>query len=174
MKTQALLLSAIVLVMAFVLTPREGDGSEAIPVQVAQAPATTPANVSPFYSAGGETILPREGDGHFYADVMVQGAPVRMLVDTGASFIALTRDDADALGLAWYEEDSIVVGQGASGDVYGVPLHLSEVELGGHIVRNVQAAVITDGLHVSLLGQSFLGRIETMRIEQDRMVLSGS
>src|SRR5262245_56642238 len=46
----------------------------------------------------GEVVLEREADGHFYADVGVDGATAHMLVDTGASVVALTAEDAEALG----------------------------------------------------------------------------
>jgi aspartyl protease family protein len=52
-----------------------------------------------------------------------------------------------------------------------VPVTLDEVELGDHRAREVQAAVIVDGLKVSLLGQSFLQQIDALRIEGDRMIL---
>ena len=52
-----------------------------------------------------DVLLLREPDGHFYADVSVGGATARMLVDTGASVIALTAEDANRLGIAWSDAD---------------------------------------------------------------------
>lgn len=117
-------------------------------------------------------ILSRESDGHFYADVAVAGAPLRMMVDTGASVIALTAADAQAAGLNWSEADVRVIGRGASGDVRGVPVMLGDVEVGGMNARNVQAVIIPEGLDVSLLGQSFLSSISNVEISEDRMILS--
>ena len=50
-----------------------------------------------------DAAIARSADGHFYADLMVNGAPVHFLVDTGASVVALTRDDAQKVGLQFSE-----------------------------------------------------------------------
>lgn len=121
----------------------------------------------------GETVLDRAGDGHFYSDIRVNGALVHALVDTGASTVALTGADARAAGLDWREEDLVPVARGASGVVYGVPVKLEAVELGGIEVEGVMAAVVPEGLDVSLLGQSVLSHLSGVRIEGDRMVLGG-
>lgn len=123
--------------------------------------------------SAGETVLPRGANGHFFADAAVNGSPVHFLVDTGASMVALTGADASAAGLVWSDADVRVVAQGASGPVYGVPVRLDRVSLGGHEANNVEAAIIPRGLDISLLGQSFLSTIEPVRIEGDRMVLGG-
>lgn len=132
---------------------------------VADAPAAA--------GASGEVVLRREGDGHFYARALVKDRPIRFLVDTGATGVALTAADARAAGFVWSDDDLEPVGRGASGTVYGVRVTLPSVELGGTYARNVGAAIIPDGLHVSLLGQSFLKRAKGMRIEGDRMILDG-
>jgi aspartyl protease family protein len=121
--------------------------------------------------SAGETVLPRAPNGHFYAQASVNGSPVNFLVDTGASMVALTGEDAAAAGLTWSDADVRIVAAGASGPVYGVPVRLDHVNLGGHEASNVEAAIIPKGLDVSLLGQSFLSTIEPVRIEGDRMVL---
>lgn len=118
-----------------------------------------------------EVTLDREVDGHFYADVVVDGVPSRMLVDTGASVIALTGDDAAAAGLHWDPNAVAVVAQGASGPVYGVQTRLSTVTLGNFEARDVDALIIPEGLGISLLGQSFLSTVDTVEIAGDRMVL---
>lgn len=120
---------------------------------------------------GENVTLDREADGHFYADVSVDGVSSRMLVDTGASVIALTGDDAAAMGLYWNPADVTHVAQGASGPVYGVHTVLGSVRLGEFEAQNVPAMIIPEGLGISLLGQSFLSTISTARIEGDQMVL---
>jgi aspartyl protease family protein len=121
----------------------------------------------------GEVVLPREADGHFYADVGVDGATAHMLVDTGASMVALTAEDAEVLGIAWNPEAVQPVARGASGAVYGVPVTIERMQLGQLEVSGVQAIVVPEGLGVSLLGQSFLSQIERVEMDQDRMVLGG-
>ena len=130
---------------------------------------------APSYSAwaAGTTELPRAADGHFYADAAINGAQVNFLVDTGASVVALTGDDARAAGIGWSDADVRPVARGASGPVYGVAITLDEISVGGHIARNVSALVVPEGLEISLLGQSFLSTVQPVRIDSDRMVLGG-
>ncbi len=99
-----------------------------------------------------EVVLERKGDGHFYATAEVNGRPIRFLVDTGASAIALTADDARALGFGWTPAELSVVGRGASGEVTGKIVELHHVRLGGKEAWNMRAAIIPEGLQVSLLG----------------------
>jgi aspartyl protease family protein len=121
----------------------------------------------------GPVVLPREADGHFYADVIVDAASSEMLVDTGATVIALTDEDANSMGIAWDQAQVRPVARGASGDVYGVPVLLDTVRIGDLEVRGVEAIVVPDGLDISLLGQSFLSRIGKVQIETGRMILGG-
>ena len=149
--------------------PRTGDAraeadGEASTLTLATSQATADWN------AGGHT-LHRTRDGHFYAEATVDGTPMRMMVDTGASVIALTAEDAVAAGLIWDDSKVMPIGTGASGTVYGVRARLSEVEIGGIVRRNVQAVIIPEGLEVSLLGQSWLSQVDTVEIVDDRMVL---
>jgi aspartyl protease family protein len=147
------------------------------------APASAPATVasgsahlaSPRAAeANGDAVLNRSSDGHFYADVSVESAELRMLVDTGASVVALTGSDAEAIGLEWTEDELFPIGRGASGDVIGKPVRLERVRLGDLEAENVEAMIVPEGLDVSLLGQSFLGRVGKVEIEDGRMVLGGS
>jgi len=121
----------------------------------------------------GEVALPRADDGHFYADVSIDGSPSHMLVDTGASTVALTAEDADAAGLQWNEDDVHVVASGANGPVYGVNVTLERVAIGQLEAQNVEAMVIPEGLGISLLGQSFLSKIDRVEMADDKMVLGG-
>ena len=79
----------------------------------------------------GALTLKREWDGHFYADIQINGTSIRMLVDTGATTIALSRDDARRAGLGISIGMPNVVGRGASGDVKGEYVTLDRVSLGG-------------------------------------------
>jgi aspartyl protease family protein len=139
-----------------------GEEPEAL-LSVAAAQAST--------SAWEEDVLMRDQDGHFYADVRVDGNSYRMLVDTGATVVALTGADAEAMGLDWREEDVRPVAQGASGPVSGVHATIPNLALGNHEVSGVPALIIPEGLEISLLGQSFLGTIGSVRISGDQMVL---
>jgi aspartyl protease family protein len=122
---------------------------------------------------GGEVVLAREGDGHFYADVTVDAVSTRMLVDTGASVVALTGEDADAVGIVWSLQDLEPVARGASGPVQGVRVTIDRMQLGAFEMHAVEAVVIPEGLPVSLLGQSFLAQVPRVAMERETMVLGG-
>jgi len=121
----------------------------------------------------GEVRLPRQPDGHFYVDAAIDGQVTRMLVDTGASVVALTGEDAQAIGLTLDPAEVRPVARGASGVVHGVPVTLQNLSLEGLETRNVQAIIVPDGLGMSLLGQSFLSRIGRVEIHDGTMVLGG-
>ncbi|MCB2085644.1 MAG: TIGR02281 family clan AA aspartic protease [Sphingomonadaceae bacterium] len=174
--------AGILLLAVYTFTPREDAGG----VADADAPAETgkpeaangwgkpkvaAAQRKTSYTSGGQTILPRNRDGHFYADIRVNGSTNRFLVDTGASVVALTAGDAQAAGLTWDDSEVREIGSGASGAVYGVPVVLDEVSLDGHEARAVPAVIIPEGLEISLLGQSFLNKIDAISVRNDEMVL---
>ena len=121
----------------------------------------------------GEVVLERAVDGHFYADIDVSGATAHMLVDTGATTVALTGEDAEAIGITWNPDEVRPVASGASGPVYGVPVTIERMALGQLEVENVEAVVVPEGLGISLLGQSFLSRIQRVEMEAGKMVLGG-
>jgi len=116
-------------------------------------------------------VLDRADNGHFYADGQVNGHTVHFLVDTGATDIALTKADAQAIGLDFSPANFTVVARGANGDVRGKVLELASVQIGNKEVDGVRAVVLDDGLDVSLLGQSFLQRVAAVTIAGDRMTI---
>lgn len=121
--------------------------------------------------SGGEVRLGRAGDSHFYADTEVDGTNIRMLVDSGASIVALTRRDAEAIGI---DVDSLPIGgmaRTAGGDVPMRTVTLGSVVVEGIEVRQVPAAVIDADMGVSLLGQSFLAKLDAVNVEGDTMTL---
>lgn len=117
-----------------------------------------------------QIVLSREMDGHFYAEVEVNYGKARFLVDTGASMVALTGDDAKELGLDWTEDELQMVGRGASGDVRGKQVMIDHMQIGNFEANAVRAVIIPEGLDVSLLGQSFLARIGSVNIKDNKMV----
>lgn len=115
----------------------------------------------------GQTLI-RAPDGHFYADAQVNGARIRFMVDTGASMVALTHDDAQRAGIALGDERGFA--QGAGGEIAFTPVTIDRLAVGPLEARAVRGAV-ADELPVSLLGQSFLERVGSVEIRGDSMVL---
>lgn len=119
---------------------------------------------------GNSVALERSSDGHFYADVEINGAPVHMLVDTGASGVALSRDAARSAGIATSIGMNEVVGEGADGAVRGEQVRIDRIRLGSASAEGVEAVVLNSG-GMSLLGQDFLQRFTSVEIKGDHMVL---
>ena len=118
----------------------------------------------------GAVVLQRSDNGHFYADVEINGVPVHMLVDTGASGIALSRDDARKAAIATSIGMNDVVGQGADGSVHGEWVTIDRMTLGPKTVEQTPALVLNGGQQ-SLLGQTFLKQFASVEIHGDTMTL---
>jgi aspartyl protease family protein len=121
--------------------------------------------------AGDRIALRRGRDGHFAATLEVNGAPVRFLVDTGATSMVLARDDARRVGIDLDGLIYSVPSMTANGPVYSAPVRLAEVRFGPHVDRDVAATVSGGGLGISLLGMGYLDRFRSLTIEGDRMLL---
>jgi aspartyl protease family protein len=116
-------------------------------------------------------VYPADRRGHIVLDAVVNGAPVRFLVDTGASFVILTPADARAAGLnprqlAFNEHAST-----ANGEVRIATVTLREISLGQLSIDDVPAAVI-EHLNVSLLGMSFLNRLQSYEMRNGKLTIA--
>jgi len=118
----------------------------------------------------GSIQLERSPDGHFYADVDINGATVTMLIDTGATGIALSREDARKAGIATSIGMNEVVGRGADGSVHGEFVTLDRIALGEKSAEQMHATVLNSG-EQSLLGQEFLQKFASVEIRGDTMTL---
>ena len=147
-----------------------GSSASATQVVPSGPRATDSQPVKSFALDDGSVELQRADDGHFYADVRINGAPIHMLVDTGASGIALSREDASAAGLASSIGMPNVVGHGADGDVHGEWVKLDDVELGPLTAHDLDAVILNGG-DQSLLGQTFLSKYSSVEIRGNTMVL---
>jgi aspartyl protease family protein len=114
-------------------------------------------------SSRARATLAADTRGHFYAEGIVNGLPVRFIVDTGASLISLPQAEADRLGIHW-RAGKLGATRTANGvaPVYLVKLDL--VKIGDIEVRNVDALVHEGAsLDQALLGMSFLNRVQMQR-----------
>jgi clan AA aspartic protease (TIGR02281 family) len=101
--------------------------------------------------------------GHVAITPLVNGAPVRFLVDTGASRVTLTLDDARAAGIGRGELVFSQRSQTANGPAREAPISLREIRVEQLSIDNVAAAV-NENLNISLLGMSFLKRLKSFEI----------
>lgn len=126
---------------------------------------------TPAFAGAGEVRIGRAGDSHFYTDANVDGTRLRMMVDSGASIVALTRRDAEAIGI---DVDRLPIAGSAStagGVVPMRPVMLDSIDVDGVEVRHVQAAVIDADMPASLLGQSYLSKLSSVTVEGDTMTI---
>ncbi len=108
---------------------------------------------------GSDAQVVRAADGHYWAEALIDGRAVRVMVDTGASVVVLTREDAARVGVLLKPADFDATVQTASGPVGAAPVTLDHVAVAGARVDHVEALVVKDGLPHSLLGMSYLGRL---------------
>lgn len=119
----------------------------------------------------GAVELRRAPDGHFYADVQVNGQKLTFIVDTGASDIVLSREDAAWVGIDVSTLSFDGIADTANGPVPTARVRLDQVALGSYTDRDVPARVNGGDLTGSLLGMSYL-RDYALKIDGDRMILS--
>lgn len=122
--------------------------------------------------ASDSVVVPRDRRGHFRTEGRIDGRRLDFLIDTGASVIALTADDAASLGLHPGDSEYRVMLKTANGVVRAAPTTLDMVEIGGIMVRDVVAVVMPEGaLSENLLGMSFLSRLHHFEYSDGKMVL---
>lgn len=126
---------------------------------------------TPVETAPGTAYLSRDMTGHFHAEALVNGTHVRFLVDTGASDVALSAADAQRIGVDPASLRYTVPYQTANGTIYAARVTLNEVTIGGITLRDVAASISREGLDTSLLGMSFLGRLDAVEVRGERLVL---
>ncbi|MCQ4629419.1 TIGR02281 family clan AA aspartic protease [Shinella sp. CPCC 100929] len=125
-------------------------------------------------SASGEQIMVihKGVSGHFEADVSIDGTPLRMLVDTGASSVVLSYEDAMRLGI---NPDNLVFSidvSTANGRALAAPVTLREVAIGPILRGTIRGMVTEQGrLDQSLLGMSFLETLGSIEIARDELRL---
>jgi len=108
--------------------------------------------------------------GHFFAEGQINGGPIRFVVDTGATTVAIPASEANRLRID-YQKGRRVATDTAGGRMPAYLIMLNSVRIGDIELQNVEAIVIEQGLSAALLGNSFLGRTD-MRREGQTMVLT--
>ncbi len=123
-------------------------------------------------SAPREVHLRAADNGHFFAQIYLNGEPVDVLVDTGATHVALRYEDAMAIGLDVKDSDYTLVAKTANGSAKAAPVTLDEVRIGDIIIRNVEATIGQPGTKfITLLGMTFLSKLSRVDIRGKELVL---
>jgi aspartyl protease family protein len=123
----------------------------------------------------GRTVeIGRANGGDFDVTAQVNGKRVQMVLDTGASSVVLSHDDARAAGLPLEVLNYSVTIDTANGRTRAAPVTLDRISIGGLEERSIDALVTQPGqLKTSLLGMSFLNRLQSWEVSGDRLVLRG-
>ena len=149
------------------------------PEQMAQrlstaVPARGPATKSGTALASSPRVELQAGrNGHFFSDVEINGRRIGVMVDSGASSVALSYEHASSLGIYVKESDFTWRSNTANGVIAIAPVMIDKITLGEITVRNVQGTVSAQGVQLSqpLLGMSFLSRLAKVEMNAGRLIL---
>jgi aspartyl protease family protein len=148
------------------LTPRLGETRAEFEARINGLPRPATS------AAPSEVAIPADARGHFYVQATVNGTRVRMMVDTGATGVVLSREDARRVGINPQPSDFTARTSTANGIVPVAPIVLNEVAVGEISVRDVPALVHPDSrFQGSLLGMSFLSRLSQFEVSKGRLIL---
>jgi aspartyl protease family protein len=138
-----------------------------IPLQLGGAPVNLGGAASE--GGGSQIVLTAGSGGHFVTGGSINGRAVQFVVDTGATYVALSQSEADRIGLK-YKTGARGMANTANGQVPAYLTRLNVVRVGDVQVYDVEAMVFPAALDVVLLGNSFLNRFQ-MKRDSDRMTL---
>src|SRR5690349_6168350 len=124
---------------ASTLTPFVGETAREFEARKRGVPFTNPNGRSGVF-----TVAPDER-GHYFVESVLDGQRIRMLVDTGASLVALSHEDGKALSLPVTPRDYTYKIATANGVIAAAPVRIHEIQVGDIIVRNVEAVVLPPG-----------------------------
>ena len=131
------------------------------------------AVVTTVAQAGSRSIsIPRDARGHFETEGRIDGQRIGFMVDTGASMIALNETSAARFGLRPARGDFNATVTTANGAIKAARTRIAMVDVGGLVVRDVDAMVLPDeALSENLLGLSFLSKLKRFEYANGQMVL---
>lgn len=148
------------------------NGAQHAPTMMLARPAASAAQNGSAASRSHAVVIPRSARGHFEVDGRIDGRRMMFMVDTGASVVALTANDAAMLGIHPAAREFVALVRTANGTVRAAPVQLNTVEVGDLMVHDVAAMVLPDAaLSDNLLGLSFLSRLARFEYANGRMVL---
>jgi aspartyl protease family protein len=167
----ALAIAAAIFVPRYATQVKVGHaGTATAPTMMAAHPIAPPP--APVTSDSRSVTVERDARGHFQVEGRVDGRRLTFMVDTGASVIALTADDAASLGIHPTPNQFTAMVSTANGTVRAAPVELGMVEIEDVMVHNVAAMVLPDGaLSEDLLGMSFLSRLHRWEFADGKLIL---
>lgn len=135
-------------------------------------PGIAPTTAAEMLQLKAATALKAGQNGHFFVTAEINGRDVKVLVDTGASAVALSYEDAQNIGLHPGNLDFNIPVSTANGVTRAASVTLDKIEVDGVRVSDVQGMVLPEGvMRGSLLGMSFLGKLQSFRVEDGVLYL---
>ena len=135
-------------------------------------PAATVAMATSPSASSRSISIPRDFRGHFATEGRIEGQRIDFMVDTGASVIALNESSAARFGFRPSPRDYNATVTTANGTIKAARTRLAMIDLGGIVVRDVDAMVLPDeALSENLLGLSFLSKLSRFEYANGTMVL---
>ena len=169
-----LLVASVLIVLAAASAPsflQQLAGRAGSPESVAASEQGSSREERANRSPTGQLQIKAERDGHFYVEAEINLRPVRLMVDTGASVVALRQSDAHAIGIRPRPADFERPVQTANGTAFGADAELDSVAVDGVEVSGVRALILPDEqLSVSLLGASFLNRLQRFEVSDGTLI----
>lgn len=122
--------------------------------------------------SGRRVQLESDTRGHFIGDFRINGRTVEAMIDTGASVVAINMSTARRIGVSVAPADFRQEVNTANGVIKAAATTLDRLEIGGIVVRNVDAVVLGDSaLSGTLVGMSFLNGLKRYQVENGRLLL---
>ena len=135
-------------------------------------PSVSQTTAAEMLQLNAATALKAGQNGHFIVKAEINGRNVKVMVDTGASAVALSYEDAKDIGLHPGSLDYNVPVSTANGVVKAAGVNLDKVEIDGVRVTDVQGLVMPEGvMRGSLLGMSFLNKLQSFKVEDGVLYL---
>lgn len=130
------------------------------------------ASMQPESNGRRSVEIARDGRGHFQAEGRIDGRRIGFMVDTGASVIALNESSAASIGVRPSRSDYTANVSTANGTIKAARTRLASVDIGGLVVRDVEAMVLPDeSLSENLLGLSYLSKLKRFEFAGGKLVL---
>jgi aspartyl protease family protein len=167
-----MILAALLVVAGTVMGQMADRMTATTPAQAMVSSQMASAAQSTAQAGSRSLSIPRDARGHFQTGGRIEGQRIDFMVDTGASVIALNETSAARFGLRPTPADYKTTVSTANGTIKAAPTRLAMVEIGGLIVRDVDAMVLPDeALSENLLGLSFLSKLKRFEFANGKMVL---
>lgn len=157
---------AAALVVGGTVMAQVADRMTTSPLRVAAKAETNPQSGSRSFS------IARDRRGHFQTDARIDGQRIDVMIDTGASMLALNESSAARIGVRPSRGDYTSLVSTANGTIKGARTRIAMVQVGSVTVRDVDAMVLPDtALSENLLGLSFLSRLKRFEFAGSTLVL---